>query len=264
MICPLAYTFLLPSLFMKGTFGILMVIAVLCIPGKCLGDADPGVLSLADRLDSIDNYAATISYAVSLPMADDDVVYTLNVATSRNPSDHLLGENYLIDWTLPAESGESRGFTAYFDGHHYRYRDHRLQENHYMWDSIPFRTNAGGIQRNGQFVNLLPFSLSSQLRAMAADSTWTVSLAEGLAERRKADIVSARRHVNGIESQQLAAAADFQVAEHLHRLEQSAEHRFLGGTCADYVSADAVDGGIEVIETDVHPVEGVAAHYLHA
>lgn len=185
-----------------------MVIAVLCIPGKCLGDADPGVLSLADRLDSIDNYAATISYAVSLPMADDDVVYTLNVATSRNPSDHLLGENYLIDWTLPAESGESRGFTAYFDGHHYRYRDHRLQENHYMWDSIPFRTNAGGIQRNGQFVNLLPFSLSSQLRAMAADSTWTVSLAEGLAERRKADIVSARRHVNGIESQQFELAID--------------------------------------------------------
>ena len=185
-----------------------MVIAGLCIPGKCLGDAGPGISQLAARLDSLADYAATIHYAVALPMADDEVVYRLQVATSPNAADRLLGENYLIDWELPIESGESRGFTAYFDGHHYRYRDHRLQENHYLWDSIPFRTNAGGIQRNGQFVNLLPFSLSGQLRSMAADSTWTVSLVKGISERREADIVKAKRHINGMESQQFELAVD--------------------------------------------------------
>lgn len=185
-----------------------MVIAVLCIPGKCLGDAGPGILSLAARLGSLADYAATIHYGVALPMADDEVVYTLQVATSDNPDDRLLGENYLIDWSLPTESGEARGFTAYFGGHHYRYRDHRLQENHYLWDSIPFRTDAGGIQRNGQFVNLLPFSLSEQLRSMATDSTWTVSLVKGISERREADIVKAKRHINGIESQQFELAID--------------------------------------------------------
>lgn len=185
-----------------------MVIAVLCIPGKSLGDAGPGILQLAARLDSLADYAATIHYAVALPMADDEVVYSLQVATSPDAADRLLGENYLIDWELPTESGESRGFTAYFDGHHYRYRDHRLQENHYLWDSIPFRTNAGGIQRNGQFVNLLPFSLSGQLRSMAADSTWTVSLVKGTSERREADIVKAKRHINGMESQQFELAVD--------------------------------------------------------
>ena len=185
-----------------------MVIAVLCIPGKCLGDAGPGISQLAARLDSLADYAATIHYAVALPMADDEVVYRLQVATSPNAADRLLGENYLIDWELPTESGESRGFTAYFDGHHYRYRDHRLQESHYLWDSIPFRTNAGGIQRNGQFVNLLPFSLSGQLRSMAADSTWTVSLVKGTSGRREADIVKAKRHINGMESQQFELAVD--------------------------------------------------------
>lgn len=185
-----------------------MVIAALCLPGQMHGEAGPGVLSVAQRLDSVDSFAATIRYAVALPMADDDVVYTIGAATSDNPTDRLLGKNYIIDWQLPVESGISSGFTAYFDGHHYRYRDHRLQENHYTWDSIPFRTQAGGIQRNGQFVNLLPFSLARQLRDMASDSTYTAALTQGVAEGRDAYIIRARRYVNGLESQQWELAVD--------------------------------------------------------
>lgn len=185
-----------------------MVIAALCLPGEMHGEAGPGVLSVADRLDSIGSFEATIRYAVALPMADDDVVYTIDAATSDNPADKLLGKDYIIDWQLPVESGISSGFTAYFDGHHYRYRDHRLQENHYTWDSIPFRTQAGGIQRNGQFVNLLPFSLAQQLRAMATDTTYTATLSQGVAEGRDADIIRARRYVNGLESQQWELAID--------------------------------------------------------
>ncbi len=196
---------------MKGKFGILMVIAVLCLPGEMYGEAGSSILSMAERLDRISPYSATIDYSVALPMADDDVVYTLRVATSDNSSDPLLGRDYIIDWELPLESGKSEGFTAYFDGHHYRYRDHRLQENHFQWDSIPFRTSAGGIQRNGQFVNLLPFSLASQLREIANDSTYTVTLHTGSTEGHNSDIIKATRHINGIESQQWELAIDQQT-----------------------------------------------------
>ena len=205
----LADTFLLP-LFMKGKFGILMVIAVFCLPGTIFGEAGSSVSAIAEKLDRLDSFAASVKYAVALPMVEDDVVYKLEIATSANPADQLLGTDYLIEWQLPVESGTSEGFTAYFNGHHYRYRDHRLQENHYLWDSIPFRTAAGGIQRNGQFVNLLPFSLASQLREIAADTTYTLTLSSGTAEGATADIVKASRHINGLESQQMEWAFDHQ------------------------------------------------------
>lgn len=185
-----------------------MVIAVFCLPGVASGETGSSVLSLADKLDSIGHFAASVRYAVSLPMVDDDVVYSLDLATSPDPGNPLLGTDYLIDWKLPVESGTSEGFTAYFNGHHYRYRDHRLQENHFQWDSIPFLTSAGGIQRNGQFVNLLPFSLARQLREMEADSTYTVILSTGTAEGKPADILRASRHINGLESQQIELALD--------------------------------------------------------
>ena len=185
-----------------------MVIAVFCLPGRMFGEAGSSVLPVADRLDSIGEYAADVRYAVSLPMVEDDVVYTLRLATSPEPSDRLLGTDYLIEWQLPVESGTSEGFTAYFDGHHYRYRDHRLQENHFLWDSIPFNTSSGGIQRNGQFVDLLPFSLAAQLRGMATDSTYTLAFSEGTAEGCRADIIRATRRINGLESQQMEMAFD--------------------------------------------------------
>lgn len=200
-------TFLLP-LFMKGKFGILMVIAVLCLPGEMYGEAGSSMSSLAERLDKTSPFSATVSYSVSLPMAEDDVVYTLRMATADNTADKLLGKDYLIDWQLPVESGISEGFTAYFDGHHYRYRDHRLQENHFLWDSIPFLTSSGGVQRNGQFVNLLPFSLASLLREISSDSTYTTTLSQGFAEGHESDIIKATRLINGIESQQLELSLD--------------------------------------------------------
>lgn len=193
---------------MKGIFGILMVIAVLCLPGQISGETSSGVLSIAGKLESITPFAAAVSYSVALPMAEDDVVYSLRIASSDNPADSLLGKNYIIDWQLPAGTGTAEGFTAYFDGHHYRYSDHRLRENHFQWDSIPFVTSSGGIQRNGLFVDLLPFSIAAHLREILADPTFTVTLSSGISDGRNADIIRATRHVNGIESQQLELSVD--------------------------------------------------------
>lgn len=193
---------------MKGKFGILMVIAVLCLPDKV--SAETSALSiLADKLDSLSRFSATINYAVSLPMAEDDVVYTLDVASCQNDADPLLSQRYIIDWKLPVEEGVSSGFLAYFDGHSYRYRDNRLMEHHYQWDSIPFTTSDGGIQRNGQFLDLLPFSLARQLRQMENDSTFSISVTPNTTiDGQPANLVNARQTIRGLESRRFSLFTD--------------------------------------------------------
>lgn len=196
-----------------------MVIAAVCLPGKICGETDAiasqdqtaaveAISDIAGRLDRLSPFQADIRYSVALPMTDEDVVYNLAIASSDNPSDSLLGKNYIIDWQLPSEAGISSGFTAYFDGHCYRYRDHRLLEYHHQWDSIPFHNSTGGVQRNGQFVDLVPFSIAARLRQMVADSTWTIVIAPDIVEKREVDKVNATRCINGLESQIVNLAFD--------------------------------------------------------
>lgn len=181
---------------------------MLCLPGVMSGKAGSDVITLADNLDQTTPFAASVRYAVTMPMAEEEVVYAIRLASSDNPADRLLGKNYLIDWRLPVATGESKGFTAYFDGHHYRHHGHRLHENHFQWDSIPFRTSVGGIQRNGQFVNLLPFSIADMLRDMATDTTTTVTISYGEYDGQTTCIVRATRHINGLESQRVELTLD--------------------------------------------------------
>ncbi len=122
------------------------------------------------RLENAAVFAAEADYAVTLPQAQDDVVYKVNLASERAAGDRLCEADYLIEWELPTPSGLAEGFLGYFAGHHYRYRDRRLQEYHFEWDSIPFLTRGGGVQRNGQFVDLLPQELGATLRRMRGDS----------------------------------------------------------------------------------------------
>ena len=171
---------------MKGILGILMVIAVICPPGAyargiTVVNKDGGnecatsVEDLAVCLEKIDGFSASVRYEVALPMATDDVVYDVEIASDCNRSDTLCGMDYLVRWQLPRAESKAEGFLAYFNGHHYRYRDHRLQEYHFEWDSIPFQTAGGGVQRNGQFVDLLPSSIARELRTMLRDTAFTVS-----------------------------------------------------------------------------------------
>lgn len=126
------------------------------------------------RLENAAVFAAEADYAVTLPQAQDDVVYKVKLASERAGGDRLCEADYLIEWELPTPSGLAEGFLGYFAGHHYRYRDRRLQEYHFEWDSIPFLTRGGGVQRNGQFVDLLPQELGATLRRMSSDSLVTM------------------------------------------------------------------------------------------
>ena len=115
--------------FMKGNIGILMVIAVMCPP--CLsawgmpvidGGADdegtpvaPTVEALVRTLDVMAPFSAQVDYDVSLPMLDDDVVYSIELASDTVAGDPLSAVDYLIKWSLPGKEGgePSSGWLLY-------------------------------------------------------------------------------------------------------------------------------------------------------
>lgn len=202
---------------MIGKFEFIMI-AVLGLPVLCHGetrccvgaatasgarfDTQQACTALADEIDALramQRFDATVDYAVSLPMADDDVIYKIALASEKAPADSLLSYNYIIDWSLPGRGENASGFSAYFDGHYYNYRDHRLREYHYKWDSVPFLTDAGGVMRNAQFVDLFPFEMADRLAAMESDSTYTVSVAQTTVDGRKATMLKVVRNINSLE-----------------------------------------------------------------
>lgn len=164
-------------LFMKGIIKLLMVLAAI-IP---LSLRAQGLADIVSRLSEAECYRADATFNVSVPQTDTDVAYTLSLVSSSAPADRLSPASYLIEWTLPTESGTSEGFTAYFDGNLYRYRDSRLMEYHMSWDSIPFLGvgRAQPIQISAQFAQLLPQFMARELEEMQADSRYTVSVEPG-------------------------------------------------------------------------------------
>lgn len=121
-----------------------------------------GLESYIDRLDSVAGYAAEVRYAVTLPQAEDDVVYSVGI-------DQPVADNYLIQWSVDTPSGVNDGFTAWFDGHFYNYRNRRLREYHTEWDPAPL-TGDRAVQHTVQFAQFVPGEIAREFRAMAADT----------------------------------------------------------------------------------------------
>lgn len=183
---------------MKGKSKILMVLVAL----YPLGVFSMGINDIIASLEAIKDYRADARLTVMMPQANNDVVYDLELASESVDGDRLAPCNYLIDWSLDTPSGPSRGFSAYFDGHHYRYRADRLQEYHMEWDSIPFmpRGDIGdGVQQKAQFVNTLPPFIAADLRRMAADPAWTLTVTDGIVGGSKCSRVTAVMKVDGSE-----------------------------------------------------------------
>lgn len=178
--------------------------------------ADSGLDNLIDRLDHLSPYFGEAEYSVTLPSAADDIVYTISLQSHAAPSDTLNSCNYLIEWSLPTPSGLSEGFSAYFDGNHYRYHDGRIQEYHYGWDSIPFITGRGGVQRNAQFVELLPQNIALQLRNIADSGIFTYKFSrDTIFNGRKSDVLTATETRDGYTARELLFVFDSDTAEPL-------------------------------------------------
>ena len=127
--------------------------------------------SYIDNMCNMHDYAGRANYSVLLPQAEDPVEYLIDMQSTATADDNLSPCRYLISWKRNAADAEDiDGFTAYFDGSHYRYRDNRLQEYHMQWDSIPFQIRGGGVQGSAQFVDVLPQFSGRELSRMLEDT----------------------------------------------------------------------------------------------
>ena len=155
---------------MKTRFYITISLLALSMSLKAAGIQD-----IISALEAIDCWKAAAEFRVSLPQANDDIVYTLNLEQQRAPGDSLLPCNYLIDWTFRPDDPVS-GFSAYFSGNHYRYRGQdRLQEYHFADNPAPFRQSPG-VQQSAQFADLLPAVIALKLKEIAANPDYTVTI----------------------------------------------------------------------------------------
>lgn len=169
-----------------------------------LGISAQGLAELTAKLRDVPCFNAEVSYAITLPQAVDDVVYTAKLMSTENAGDTLAPADYLIEWSVPTQSGTSEGFAAYFNGSHYRFRDQRLQEYHMQWDSIPFiPRNVGAhrsesVQKSAQFASLLPQFIGSELERMSTDPQYRLTLhADTLIDRQHRTVVDAVMEIQG-------------------------------------------------------------------
>lgn len=173
--------------------------------------AQTPALSIADKVRSAAaSYCADATFDVQLPQGNDgEVLYGVALTSESDSSDPLLGDRFIIDWTLSTPSGESNGFSAYFDGNLYRYRDNRLQEYHMQWDSIPFTAINPPIHRSSQFQNLLPSMLADEIRAMESDSTYTIRVyPDTIFNGIPADVIKGEQAINGYTARNIVYVFD--------------------------------------------------------
>lgn len=130
---------------------------------------------LASYLSGMQEYSSSATFEVLLPTSEFPVVYNIRMASSADEENNLAAADYLLEWTLSKDGNSSEGFSATLPGHHYRYRDHRLQEYHYNPDSIVFAPGGDlskGVQNQAQFCDLLPQYLGQTFASMTSDSTY--------------------------------------------------------------------------------------------
>jgi hypothetical protein len=156
---------------------VLAALSPLCLQAR-------GIADVLEKLKSVGTFDTEATFTVTLPSREDDVTYRLRVAQTPTPADTLAPCSYLIRWELDTPSGPAQGWTSYFQGNLYSYRDHRLREYHTSWDPAPFgvtgrneaaSSTGNGVQRTAQFTSLLPSFLAEELSAMVADTLYTVS-----------------------------------------------------------------------------------------
>lgn len=128
----------------------LLAAAALSVKAQSIGD-------LVAALSNMPDYAATVTYAVTLPQAEDDIIYTANISQPASV------DSYLIEWSVDTPSGPTSGFTAWFDGHFYSFRNNRLRELHREWDEAAVTDGPNAPQNTAQFASLLPSRLAVQM-----------------------------------------------------------------------------------------------------
>lgn len=182
-------------------------LSLVALCGPVLAGAMVPVKSTTDiieRLEAYDGYESQVRFVVSMPQLAEDVVYDVGLEQQAAAHDSLMPVRYIITWNLESAPEPVSGFSAYYDGHHYRFGGERLQEYHMEWDSMPFRPAMSGrrfnpgVHRAAQFVNLLPCEIAGKLRQMSTDKDYTVRFhADTLIGGRRLCAVEAVMEIDG-------------------------------------------------------------------
>lgn len=163
---------------------------------------------IAAALRSVDCFGDSCTYEVLLPQFSDPVVYDISLESAPiAPGDSLALCKYLISWALHTPVGVSEGFSAYFDGSHFRFRDERLQEYHAEQNPEPFAPSGlveRGVQNQAQFTDLLPAYIAARLDEMASDSSYTYRLRE----RPQGIELHGTRRINGYDASEFTYLFD--------------------------------------------------------
>ncbi len=177
-----------------------------------LGNRAQGVAQLAESLANLPAYLQEATFEVLLPSAEVPITYDLILQSALPESaDSLAPCDYVIRWHSITPSGPLEGFSAYFDGNHYRYRNNRLQEYHYSDNPLVFKPEGSvGVQNQAQFSDLLPQFLAERLTEIATDTAFEyVFHPDTLINKRRAIAVDGTKRVQGYDSQYFTYAFDY-------------------------------------------------------
>lgn len=133
-----------------------------------------GVDSLYRMLSEMTGFHSTADFEVWLPSSAEPVVYKVELQADCAAPDSLAPADYLIRWQ--ADAGRE-GFSAYFSGNHFRYRNDKLLEYHAERDQSSFvpdgpGSEKRGVQQTAQFADLLPQFIAGVLDEMMTDSSY--------------------------------------------------------------------------------------------
>ncbi|MDE5745824.1 MAG: hypothetical protein K2H84_09275, partial [Paramuribaculum sp.] len=162
-----------------------------------------GIASVIDTLRARTSVEVPAKFTVSMPQLSEDIVYSITITSLPTHDPTLFPCSYLIDWKLDSDNPRT-GFSAYFNGNHYRFSGERIQEYHASNDSVPFcpakygAINATGVQQSAQFANLLPVSIADNLEKMLNDPNCTVTfIPDTLVRGKHLAAITAISSVNG-------------------------------------------------------------------
>lgn len=165
-----------------------------------------GAAEIAARLTGLPDYLSNAHFEVLLPQSADPVEYDVVLQSHAAPADSLAPCSYVITWQTLTSAKPTEGFSAYYDGNHYRYRNHRLQEYHaeastdaFMPTGAEYRSKSG-VQATAQFADLLPQFLGQRIQDMMDDPSYVFAVhPDTLISGKHRTVIDGTKQTNGYE-----------------------------------------------------------------
>lgn len=139
-----------------------------------------GARQLGECLANMGQYLGDASFEVLLPSAADPVTYDITLQSKLAENDSLAPCDYLIRWTSELPTGAISGFSAYYAGNHYRFRNNKLQEYHIEENESSFLpmgkgSEKMGVQYTAQFAEFIPQFIGNKLIEISEDAAYQYS-----------------------------------------------------------------------------------------